>query len=127
MPQHPSEAFVFAALACTAGLSEEFVYRGFVFAVFSRAFVETPFAAFFALVVSSAWFAMAHLYQGRRGVITTFVVGIFFSTVRIWTGNIVPAIVGHIGVDLVAGLYAPRALRTSPDRVIPTAPTDEGQ
>ena len=123
MPQHPSEAFVFVALACTAGLSEEFVYRGFVFAVFSRAFVQTPFAAFFALVVSSAWFAMAHLYQGRRGIITTFVVGILFSTVRIWTGNIVPAIVGHIGVDLVAGLYAPRALRSRPDRVAPAAPT----
>ncbi len=123
MPQHPSEAFVFVALACTAGLSEEFVYRGFVFAVFSRAFVQTPFAAFFALVVSSAWFAMAHLYQGRRGIITTFVVGILFSTVRIWTGNIVPAIVGHIGVDLVAGLYAPRVLRTRPDRVTPAAPT----
>ncbi len=127
MPQHPGEAFVFVALACTAGLSEEFVYRGFLFAVFSRAFAETPFAGFLAAAVSSAWFAMAHLYQGRRGVITTFVVGIFFSTVRIWTGNIVPAIVGHIGVDLVAGLYAPRALRTSPDRVTPTAPTDEGQ
>ena len=123
MPQHSSEAFVFVALACTAGLSEEFVYRGFVFAVFSRAFAETPFAGFFAAAVSSAWFAMAHLYQGRRGIITTFVVGILFSTVRIWTGNIVPAIVGHIGVDLVAGLYAPRVLRTSPDRVTPTAPT----
>jgi len=61
--------------------------------------------------------------SGRRGVITTFIVGILFSTVRIWTGNIVPAIVGHIGVDLVAGLYAPRALRTRPDRVTPDAPT----
>ena len=123
MPQHPGEAFVFVALACTAGLSEEFVYRGFVFAVFSRAFAETPFTALLALVASSAWFAMAHLYQGRRGIITTFVVGILFSTVRIWTGNIVPAIVGHIGVDLVAGLYAPPGLRTRPDRVTPDAPT----
>jgi len=65
----PSEAFAFVALACTAGLSEEFVYRGFVFAVFSRAFTGTPFAGFFAAVMSSAWFAMAHLYQGRRGVL----------------------------------------------------------
>ncbi len=123
MPQHPGEAFVFVALACTAGLSEEFVYRGFVFAVFSRAFTGTPFAGFFALVISSAWFAMAHLYQGRRGIITTFIVGLLFSILRIWTGNIMPAIAGHIGVDLVAGLYAPRVLRTRPDRVTPDAPT----
>jgi len=123
MPQHPGEAFAFVALACTAGLSEEFVYRGFVFAVFSRAFTGTPFAGFFASVISSAWFAMAHLYQGRRGIITTFVVGLLFSTLRIWTGNIMPAIAGHIGVDLVAGLYAPRVLRTRPNRVTPDAPT----
>src|SRR5258708_20956324 len=91
--------------------------------VLSGRISETSFAGFFAAAVSSALFAMAHLYQGRRAIITTFVVGILFSTVRIWTGNIVPAIVGHIGVDLVAGLYAPRALRTRPDRVAPTAPT----
>ncbi len=126
MPQTPTEAFAFVALACTAGLSEEFVYRGFVFAVFARAFADSAFAAFFALIVSSACFAMAHLYQGRRGVITTFVAGILFSNLRIWSGNIVPAIVGHIGVDLVAGLYAPRVLRNRPDPVTPTAPADGG-
>jgi membrane protease YdiL (CAAX protease family) len=74
MPQTPTEAFAFLALACTAGLSEEFVYRGFVFAVFSRAFADSALTTFIALMVSSTWFAMAHLYQGRRGVITTFVV-----------------------------------------------------
>jgi CAAX protease family protein len=124
MPQTTTEAFAFVALACTAGLSEEFMYRGFVFAVFSRALAESAYATFFALVVSSAWFAMAHLYQGRRGVITTFVVGMLFSTIRIWSGNIVPAIVGHIGVDLVAGLYAPRALRIRPDLGVSVAPAD---
>jgi uncharacterized protein len=111
MPQTSTEVFVFVALASTAGLSEEFVYRGFVFAVFSRAFVNSAFRAPIAMIASSVWFAMAHLYQGRRGVITTFVVGILFSTVRVWTGNLIPAMAGHIGVDLVAGLIAPRLLR----------------
>jgi membrane protease YdiL (CAAX protease family) len=121
MPQTSTEAFAFIALACTAGLSEEFVYRGFVFAVFSRAFAVTVYPAFFAVAVSSAWFAMAHLYQGRRGIITTFVVGLLFCAVCIWSGNIVPAIVGHIGVDLVAGLYAPRLLRIKPGPEAATA------
>jgi membrane protease YdiL (CAAX protease family) len=110
MPRTSAEAFVFVALACTAGLSEEFAYRGFVFAVISRAFAGFTFPASIAMVISSAWFAMAHLYQGRRGVITTFVVGLLFSGLRLWTGNLLPAIAGHIGVDLLAGLYAPRLL-----------------
>jgi uncharacterized protein len=125
MPQTSTEALAFVALACTAGLSEEFVYRGFVFAVFSRAFAGSVAPAFFAMVISSTWFAMAHLYQGRRGILTTFVVGILFSAVRVWSGNIVPAMVGHIGVDLVAGLCAPRLLRARPDLGAPVASLDE--
>jgi len=114
MPQTSTETCVFVALACTAGLSEEFVYRGFVFAVFSRALADSAFAASVAMAASSAGFAMAHLYQGRRGLITAFVVGLLFSAVRVWSGNIIPAIAGHIGVDLVAGLCASRALRALP-------------
>jgi len=103
------------ALACTAGVSKNFVYRG-SYSQYSPAHLwKLPFAAFFALVVSSAWFAMAHLYQGRRGVYNYIHSGILFSTVRILDRDIVPAIVWPYRVDLVAGLYAPRALRTRPD------------
>jgi membrane protease YdiL (CAAX protease family) len=124
MPQTSTETFVFVALACSAGLSEEFAYRGFVFAVFSRAFADSTFPASIAMVVSSAWFAMAHLYQGRRGMLTTFVVGLLFSGIRIWSGNLVPAVAGHIGVDLVAGLYAPRLLLAQRGAQAPAASGD---
>jgi uncharacterized protein len=111
MPRNPLETLVFAALACTAGLSEEFLYRGFVFAAFVRMTVNygTPFAP--SALLSSAMFALAHYYQGRRGVITTFVVGMAFATIRIWTGSLVPAVLAHIGIDLVAGLAIPRFLQ----------------
>jgi membrane protease YdiL (CAAX protease family) len=117
MPQTSVETLIFVALALTAGLSEEFIYRGFVFALFSRVFGVSAFGILLATVISSIWFAAAHLYQGRRGVATTFVVGVLFAAVRIWTGNLVPAIIGHTGVDLVAGIYAPRVLRAKPDVV----------
>src|ERR1019366_6774099 len=44
MPRTISESVVFTALACTAGLSEEFLYRGFAFAVFKRIFVKPTFS-----------------------------------------------------------------------------------
>ena len=56
---------------------------------------------------SSAMFGLAHLYQGRRGLISTFVVGIVFSTVRWWTGSLIPAVVAHFVADLLAGFIAP--------------------
>jgi membrane protease YdiL (CAAX protease family) len=111
MPRNSVETLVFAALACTAGISEEFLYRGFVFVAFVRMIVNygAPFAT--AAVLSSAMFALAHLYQGRRGVITTFVVGIVFAFIRIWTGSLVPVVLAHIAIDVIAGLSVSRFLR----------------
>ena len=111
MPRTMRESVVFTVLACTAGLSEEFLYRGFVFAVFKGMFVKLAFSVPIAGVLSSAWFAVAHLYQGKRGIITTFIVGILFSAVRVWSGNLIPSIFAHTGIDLVVGLCVSRFLR----------------
>jgi uncharacterized protein len=111
MPRTRTETVVFAALACTAGVSEEFLYRGFVFMAFVRMIVNYGPPTAIAAILSSAWFSLAHIYQGRRGIITTFVVGMIFAVMRIWTGSLVPAVVAHIGIDLVAGLCVSRFLR----------------
>ena len=115
MPRNPVETLVFAALACTAGVSEEFLYRGFVFAALVRMIVNygPPFAA--SAILSSAMFALAHYYQGRRGMLTTFVVGLAFATIRIWTGSLVPVVLAHIGIDLIAGLSVQRFLQKEID------------
>jgi uncharacterized protein len=113
MPRTTAETFVYAALACTAGLSEEFLYRGFVFAAFVRLIVNYGPPNVLAAILSSAWFSLAHLYQGRRGIVTTFVVGMIFVSVRIWTGSLIPAISAHIGIDMVVGIYASRLFRSA--------------
>jgi membrane protease YdiL (CAAX protease family) len=113
MPRTSRELLVFAALACTAGISEEFLYRGFAFLAFVRMIVNYGPPNATAAVLSSLWFAVAHAYQGRRGIITTFVVGIIFASIRIWTGSILPAMAAHFGIDLVAGLCFSRLLRSA--------------
>lgn len=113
MPRTSRELLVFAALACTAGISEEFLYRGFAFLAFVRMIVNYGPPNATAAVLSSLWFAVAHAYQGRRGIVTTFVVGIIFASIRIWTGSILPAMAAHFGIDLVAGLCFSRLLRSA--------------
>jgi len=108
MPTTRLESIVFVALACTAGSAEEFLYRGFVLVVFRHLFLNVAYAVGIAAVVSSMWFAIGHLYQGIRGVITTFVVGILFVSVRIWSGSLLPPIIAHAGIDLIAGIYGSR-------------------
>jgi uncharacterized protein len=110
MPRTWTETFVFSALALTAGLSEEFLYRGFVFMAFIRMIVNFGPPNALAAVLSSAWFSLAHMYQGRRGMYTTFVVGIIFAFIRIWTGSLLPAVIAHTGIDLVAGIVVSKFL-----------------
>ncbi len=106
MPRSSVETLAFVSLATTASLCEEFLFRGFVYAVLDH----VTASAIAAVVGSSVLFSLAHLYQGKRGLITTFILGLILAGTRIWAGNLVPAIAGHLLVDLMAGYLAPRYL-----------------
>lgn len=112
MPRTTTELCVYTGLAFTAGVSEEFLYRGFVFGAFARIFANVGFSVAAAAVLSSLWFSLAHIYQGRRGVITTFIVGLIFASARIGARSLAPAVFAHIGVDLAAGICVSRFLRS---------------
>jgi uncharacterized protein len=106
LPQSARERIPFFALAVTAGVCEEFVYRGFAMAVFRR--LGLP--SWRGVVLSSILFGMAHLYQGRSGLIGTTLLGLLFGAARNTFGSLGPVVVWHAGVDLVAGLAGPRYL-----------------
>jgi len=57
---------------------------------------------------SSILFAAAHLYQGRRGLFSTLLIGVVFATARVFTQSLIPAMAAHFCVDLLGGLLAPR-------------------
>lgn len=108
LPQNTVEALAFFALAVTVGVCEEVVYRAFAFTALEHI---AGGATYVGLVGSAVLFSVAHLYQGRRGMISTFLAGLLFGIARITTGSIAPAIVAHTLADLVAGLVAPRLIR----------------
>lgn len=119
LPQNFLESLAFLALTATVALCEELLYRGFVFAAIERA----TSSAGLAVAGSALLFALAHLYQGKRGVRTSFFVGLLFAVTRIWTGSIAPTILTHLVVDLLAGLVAPRWLRPRESATPPGAPS----
>jgi uncharacterized protein len=106
-PQDGLERLAFFALVVTVSLCEEFIYRGFVQRVFQDLAGGSRSVAIFG---SAAFFALAHLYQGRRGLISTFAIGILFSTTTALTLSLIPSIIGHFAADFVAGIVAPRYL-----------------
>jgi membrane protease YdiL (CAAX protease family) len=106
LPQSAEELFPYLALAITAGLCEEFLYRGFSMAVLSRLGMQ----AWAVVLLSSILFGLAHSYQGRGGVIVTLLMGLALGASRIAYDSLVPAILWHTAVDVVAGLAGPRYL-----------------
>jgi len=106
LPQSAVELLPYLALAITAGLCEEFLYRGFAMAVL----VRVGFQAWAVVLISSILFGLAHSYQGRGGIAMTLVIGTILGASRIVYDSLVPAIFWHSTVDVVAGTAGPRYL-----------------
>jgi membrane protease YdiL (CAAX protease family) len=106
LPRSKPETATFLALAVTAGLCEEFLYRGFTMAALARAGLPTWIVA----LASSVLFGLAHLYQGRGGLIGTLLLGAIFGGVRVATGSLIPPVAWHAMIDIVAGVAGPRFL-----------------
>jgi membrane protease YdiL (CAAX protease family) len=106
LPQSAVELLPYLTLAITAGLCEEFLYRGFAMAVL----LHVGLQAWAVVLISSVLFGLAHSYQGRGGIVMTFMIGLLLGTSRLAYDSLVPAIFWHGAVDVVAGTAGPRYL-----------------
>lgn len=113
-PQDAVERLAFFAVVVTVAFCEELIYRGFVQHVLRNWLGGLTVAG---ILGSAAMFGLAHVYQGRRGLIAAFVVGLLFSVARAWTGSLAPSIVAHFVADFSAGLLSPSRVRAALERV----------
>jgi membrane protease YdiL (CAAX protease family) len=100
LPATGYERIVFVAVALTAGLCEEFLYRGWLLNVIAAA----SGSVFVALIVSSIVFGLAHFYQGPNGMLGAGVLGVVFGTLFIVSGSLFPVQALHALIDLNNGL-----------------------
>jgi len=105
-PHTNQEAAIFCVLAVTAGICEEFLYRGFVFG----ALTHSSIPVWAVLLISSVLFGLAHAYQGLGGMLGTLILGTVFGLMRILYDSLVPVALWHAAVDLVAGFAGKRYL-----------------
>ena len=119
MPQTTAERLGFVALVTTVAICEEFLYRGFVQSIFQQAGTGSSIVG---ALISAAFFSAAHLYQGKRGLASTFVMGSIFSAARIVTGSLLPSMLAHFATDVTAGLAAPVLLQ-QPKMPVQAAPS----
>lgn len=116
LPHTQRELQWFYGLSATAGITEEILYRGFLIAYLANV-ISVPGA----VVLSSAVFASAHLYQGFKGAARTFLVGLTLAIAYVLTGSILFAVLAHILVDMIGG----RMIYSAFNRYPPTATAQE--
>ena len=106
IPRTPAEYRLFLAVSFTAGICEELVYRGYLFAV------TAPFITLYGAVAASALiFGLAHVYQGWRNVLRTALAGLAFGLIYAGTGSILLPMLLHALVDVRGGTLGYRLFR----------------
>jgi membrane protease YdiL (CAAX protease family) len=108
LPRTRLERRLFAVVGVTAGVCEEWLYRGFFLAVVAG--LAPGSSATVLVLVAAAGFGLAHAYQGLVGVVTTGVLGGVLAAVYLQTGSLLLPILLHAVIDLRFLLVPPAAL-----------------
>jgi membrane protease YdiL (CAAX protease family) len=101
VPRTAGELAVFMAVAITAGVWEELLYRGFLIWLLAPAVGLAD-----AVVLSAVFFGIGHAYQGWRGVLTTGLVGLVFAILYVLSNSLWWLILAHALIDIYGGLAA---------------------
>ena len=105
-PRAGSEMGLWVALSLTAGICEEFLFRGYLIWAF-----QPLLGLWGAAALSLVAFAMSHAYQGPKGMLAVGVLGLVFTLVVLGFGSLWPAMALHALVDVHQGLSTWLVLR----------------
>jgi membrane protease YdiL (CAAX protease family) len=108
LPRTAGERRLFTAVGVTAGVCEEWLYRGFFLAVVAALAGGLPTGVL--VVIAALTFGLAHAYQGRAGVLTTGVLGGVMAALYLQTGSLLLPVLLHAAIDLRFLLVPARAL-----------------
>lgn len=98
LPTCHAERRLFAAAAVTAGITEEVLYRGFLPLWLGPGMAHLGIVP--VLLVASAAFGVAHLYQGATAATATGLWGLGLAFIYLATGSLLLPVAIHVAVDL---------------------------
>jgi uncharacterized protein len=100
LPRGGLEAMLWIALSTSAGICEEFVFRGY----FLRQFEALTGSRWVALIAQAALFGISHGYQGVTACVHIAAYGMLFGVFATWRGSLRPGMIAHAWTDVAAGL-----------------------
>jgi len=108
LPRTAGERRLFTAVGVTAGVCEEWLYRGFFLAVVAA--LAGGLQTWLLVVVAAVAFGLAHFYQGAVGILTTGVLGGVMAALYLQTGSLLLPVLLHAAIDLRFLLVPSRVL-----------------
>jgi membrane protease YdiL (CAAX protease family) len=85
-------------VAISAGITEEIIYRGYLF--YALGIIFPNISLILILLISTIIFGIGHIYQGKEAIRPT-IIGFIFGIFYIVFNSIIPIIIIHIAQDLV--------------------------
>jgi uncharacterized protein len=96
LPVTARERLLWLAVAISAGVCEEIVFRGWLLSVLHG---PVGLAGTALIVCAAAAFGLAHAYQGPAGVVLATAGGVLFCVLYVTTGSLLIPILLHVAVD----------------------------
>ncbi len=94
------EMIVWVILSVTAGICEEFIFRGYL----QKQFLAITGSDTAAVALQAVFFGMAHSYQGVKSMVTITVYGALFGMLAVYRKSLRPGMIQHAAQDSFAGL-----------------------
>lgn len=100
LPSGVLEMMMWVAVSITAGVVEEFVFRGYL---------QTQFAAWshnvmIGIVLQAVVFGASHGYQGLQSMALITILGTLYGLLAWWRRSLVPGILAHAWTDIFGGI-----------------------
>lgn len=98
LPQGPIEMTLWVALAISAGVCEELIFRGY----FQKQFQAWTRRIWVGVLLQAVLFGIAHGYQGLAAALKITVYGCLFGLFACWRKSLRPGIIAHAFTDILA-------------------------
>ena len=99
-PASVSEAVLWVVLSVSAGICEEFLFRGY----FQQQFTRFSGQAWVGVALSALLFGCAHGYEGVAGMLMITVYGALFSLLAIRRRSLRAGVIAHAWHDSITGI-----------------------
>ncbi len=99
-PSSIAEAVLWIALSISAGICEEFIFRGY----FQQQFARASGRVWVGVLVSALLFGAAHGYEGIAGMLMITVYGALFSLLALRRKSLRAGMIAHSWHDSITGI-----------------------